>query len=339
MTKKKPIPTALKYLVWETYFKMSKAGNCICCNCPITDRSCVYGHVLSQKDGGENTLNNLRPICMNCNSSMGSKHMVQFVKQCGFTLHESLQDLDNGEKELTNVYECRSQKMIQIMTSDIKFEIPDFQRIINQFKVDEIVDDFRVAHENNRPFNIAGCIIIATLIDDENKKWIIDGMHRLTAYGQILKRFKVNISMYVNIHLVKSYEDAKDLFLTINKSTPMPELPEVYDKISVSKIIQYVRDSYPAFVKLTNNPHIPHININRLQEALCKYNDRLDENIINKFEKLNHILKTYGYGQYIKKYIGKDVAQDLITKIHEKGGFYLGAIPNYQWIDIVMNEF
>lgn len=338
MTKKKPIPNALKNVVWDTYFKTSKTGNCISCNCDITDRSCVYGHVISEKDGGKTTLSNLRPVCMNCNSSMGSKNMIEFVKQCDFKIHPSLIEFDNGQKELTNVYDCRSQKMIHISRSDIKYEIPEFQRIINRVKVDEIVNDFKIAHESSTPFNIAGCIIIATLLDDENKKWIIDGLHRLTAYGEILDKFRVNISMYVNEHLVKSYEDAKDLFLTINKSTPMPELPEVYDKIGVGKIVSYIQDNYKQFIKYTQNPYVPHININRLQEALVKYNDVLDEHTIEKFEKLNHILKTYGYNKYMK-YIGKNVSQELVLKIEEKGGFYLGAIPNYQWVDIAMNEF
>ena len=42
------------------------------------------GHVHAEKNGGSNTLNNLRPICSGCNRSMGIKNMELFIKECGF---------------------------------------------------------------------------------------------------------------------------------------------------------------------------------------------------------------------------------------------------------------
>ena len=48
------------------------------------------GHVSSCKEGGETTLDNLRPICERCNRSMGAKNMYLFVKECGFTLQSPL---------------------------------------------------------------------------------------------------------------------------------------------------------------------------------------------------------------------------------------------------------
>jgi 5-methylcytosine-specific restriction endonuclease McrA len=37
-------------------------------------------HVLSHHHGGEETLDNLRPICKSCNRAMGKMHMVEYIK-------------------------------------------------------------------------------------------------------------------------------------------------------------------------------------------------------------------------------------------------------------------
>jgi 5-methylcytosine-specific restriction endonuclease McrA len=41
------------------------------------------GHVISEFNGGTNKLNNLKPICVSCNSSMGTQNMDEFIKNCG----------------------------------------------------------------------------------------------------------------------------------------------------------------------------------------------------------------------------------------------------------------
>lgn len=43
------------------------------------------GHVISEKNNGEITVDNLRPICQNCNSSMGTTDMDEFISK--YKLH------------------------------------------------------------------------------------------------------------------------------------------------------------------------------------------------------------------------------------------------------------
>lgn len=42
------------------------------------------GHIIAEANGGEvtvsKTVSNLKPICQNCNSSMGTKNMDDFMK-------------------------------------------------------------------------------------------------------------------------------------------------------------------------------------------------------------------------------------------------------------------
>ena len=80
--KKKSIPSAIKKLVWNTHIgeDVGKA-KCLCCKTTdITQMSFNCGHIISEANGGEVIVSNLKPICQNCNSSMGTKNMDDFMK-------------------------------------------------------------------------------------------------------------------------------------------------------------------------------------------------------------------------------------------------------------------
>lgn len=80
--KKKTIPAAIKKLVWNTYIgeDIGKA-KCICCKTTdITQMSFNCGHIIAEANGGEIIVSKLKPICQNCNSSMGTKNMDDFIK-------------------------------------------------------------------------------------------------------------------------------------------------------------------------------------------------------------------------------------------------------------------
>jgi hypothetical protein len=79
--KKKSIPSALKRKVWYVYMGEDKGtGLCMCCKiAKISSFSFHCGHVISEKNGGKMNTENLRPICQNCNSSMGTSNMNDFM--------------------------------------------------------------------------------------------------------------------------------------------------------------------------------------------------------------------------------------------------------------------
>ena len=80
--KKKPIPATIKRLVWNTHIgeEIGKS-KCICCKITdITQLSFHCGHIIAESNGGQMIVSNLKPICQNCNSSMGTKNMNEFMK-------------------------------------------------------------------------------------------------------------------------------------------------------------------------------------------------------------------------------------------------------------------
>ena len=79
---RKSIPKALKNKVWDTYIGREKGvGECFCCKCEIDSKVFDCGHVVSVKNGGLNTLENMRPVCATCNKSMADGNMMKFKQE------------------------------------------------------------------------------------------------------------------------------------------------------------------------------------------------------------------------------------------------------------------
>ena len=81
-TKKKSISATIKKLVWNTNIGEDIGkSKCLCCkSTDITQLSFNCGHIIAEANGGNTIVSNLRPICQNCNSSMGTKNMNDFME-------------------------------------------------------------------------------------------------------------------------------------------------------------------------------------------------------------------------------------------------------------------
>ena len=80
--KKEHIPATIKRLVWNSHIG-EEIGKAKCCCCKITDitqLSFNCGHIIAESNGGELIVSNLKPICQNCNSSMGTRNMNEFMR-------------------------------------------------------------------------------------------------------------------------------------------------------------------------------------------------------------------------------------------------------------------
>ena len=75
-------PKTKKKLVWNTNIGEDIGKTkCLCCkSTDITQLSFNCGHIIAEANGGDTIVSNLRPICQNCNSSMGTKNMNDFME-------------------------------------------------------------------------------------------------------------------------------------------------------------------------------------------------------------------------------------------------------------------
>ena len=83
-TKRKTnIPAILRQTVWDTWIG-AKFGlyKCLCCKKnQINKWNFECGHIVSEYEGGEAILENLRPICRICNLSMRTENMNEFMER------------------------------------------------------------------------------------------------------------------------------------------------------------------------------------------------------------------------------------------------------------------
>ena len=80
---KKRIPKSIKNNSWDKYVgKDIGQALCICCNMNVIDsKNFIGGHIISEKNGGKINVDNIIPICSECNSSMGYTNMNEFIKE------------------------------------------------------------------------------------------------------------------------------------------------------------------------------------------------------------------------------------------------------------------
>jgi len=79
----KTIPLTMKGRVWNEHIGR-ELGTTICMVCKYTviDKISFHcGHVIARSKGGPITVENLRPICQSCNSSMGNENMFEFINR------------------------------------------------------------------------------------------------------------------------------------------------------------------------------------------------------------------------------------------------------------------
>ena len=73
-------------------------GLCYCCLNKITLANFEAGHILSVKHGGQTIRDNLKAICFDCNRSMSSKHMYEYIVQ------NNLMGIVNLDKNIVNIW-------------------------------------------------------------------------------------------------------------------------------------------------------------------------------------------------------------------------------------------
>lgn len=169
MSKKKPIPKAIKILVWNKYIgEIHGNGLCQCCKKQtISQMSFHCGHIISEFNGGGITVNNLKPICANCNLSMGTRNMDEFIATHG--LHEDDDKVVNvvGPKK-KNVRRNTANKDTKKknVTENNKNTKAENEIVKNKRKIPIKVDNKAKVAESS---SISDSSTISVSSDDDNK--------------------------------------------------------------------------------------------------------------------------------------------------------------------------
>ena len=219
--------------------------------------------------------------------------------------------------------------MIKRKVSEVVIEIPIFQRISDINHINEIFEDIKKNIMENSRIILPGCTIFAK---SPEKIWIMDGIHRMEVYKRILKELNIDLDVYCHEIEVKNEEEARALFYKINNTRMLPEMPEGFDISKVKTITTYLSGKYPKIFSNSKTGRVcrPHIHFNGLQEALAKINN-IPSDAIQRIESFNSQVMNIGFSQILQN---EDVSS-LVESANKKGGFYLGIIGEYRWLDIL----
>lgn len=82
------VPKIKRQEVWYNYIGDTIGKTkCFCCSLnDITQFEFHCGHIVAKSNGGDFSIENLRPICSKCNLSMGNENMIEFMKRLKYDI-------------------------------------------------------------------------------------------------------------------------------------------------------------------------------------------------------------------------------------------------------------
>ena len=80
---KQNIPHGIKKEVWRRYQGNKLEGECYVCEGTICAMSFHAGHLKSEYNGGQVSVDNMRPVCRSCNSKVGVHDMDAYKRALG----------------------------------------------------------------------------------------------------------------------------------------------------------------------------------------------------------------------------------------------------------------
>ena len=76
--KKRHLPKKIREQIWINYYGTNYSGKCFVpwCSNQIDVFNYQVGHNVPESKGGSSNIDNLRPLCANCNMSMGNQYTI-----------------------------------------------------------------------------------------------------------------------------------------------------------------------------------------------------------------------------------------------------------------------
>jgi len=161
---RKNIPQAVKKSVWRKYITTEDPkklyGKCfVNCGKTITIEDFDLGHVIPFSKGGGDNIDNMRPICRECNLSMGTMNLDEFKEKYGFnvpkedevSIQEEITKLDKEHQIIATSLE-ESQKCNEKLdkcNKEHKIFQEEYNGLIkiNATKLDKLKEEYEIALE------------------------------------------------------------------------------------------------------------------------------------------------------------------------------------------------
>lgn len=229
-----------------------------------------------------------------------------------------------------------------LTSSQLKtFEVrkPEVQRAVDTEQVNKIFN-YQVNHfKKYSSFFFTNPI---TFAEFENKKYILDGQHRLQAIQKLINYFDVDFDVLIAVIFVDSKEEIDEKYIALNQNKPVPLPSNMNDwKQFTRHIDEYFQNHYSVYFSRSERPQAPnfnkelmlqYINTHKIAEKL-DYNHKL---FIQEVELLNRFyLETYSttlvhHSRNILPIL------DKARKKQSTSPFVLPIFKKFEWIDRIV---
>jgi hypothetical protein len=241
----------------------------------------------------------------------------------------------------------RTQVIFEPITNVMEYQSPAVQRLLNEEYVKYLVDDQIKEYDEFGVFSLLQSI---TCCDVNDKRYVIDGQHRLEAYRILQSQgYSLCFSIPLVCYKVSSNAELMSYYSRINKHNPIQPLEKMTDewmKYGKNFCTWFVSE-YKNYVKQDDSKAMcPNINLKSLMMYIKKYNvfHRLPDgceliDFINTIKKLNvHVLNNKNL---IIQYQFKDDLKKRMEKCEKKHPInpcMLGIWRNFEWIEMVLKS-
>lgn len=155
-----------------------------------------------------------------------------------------------------------------------------------------------------------------------NKYYIIDGQHRINS----LERFKKNYSLMVNLIFLKNEYDLEYKLKIVNSNKPYIQIETNH----IKKIEEFILINYKSYIKNSEKPICPHININNIVKKLNNHVSITFDMFLEKFRELETFL--------VENHSSIGISITNFNKCFKNNTipFYCGSMSNNRWLDAII---
>jgi len=201
--------------------------------------------------------------------------------------------------------------------NDNKITYMEYQRSVDHNHVEEIIKYLQLNENGDASF--ISPIVLGKLDD---KYYIIDGQHRINA----LKNFADNYSLIVNLIFLKDHSDLNYKLKLVNSNKPYIQIETNH----IKDIEEFLLTTYKEYIKKSEKPLCPHININNIVKKLNNHTKITLNTFLQKFEELEIFLK--------ENYTNLTITKTDFIKCFKTNTkpFYCGIMKNNTWLDAII---
>lgn len=202
---------------------------------------------------------------------------------------------------------------------NLNIQFPSCQRDQIKEHIDELVEYQKTYYNKHGYYCYLGCL---TLCLFKGKYYCIDGQHRYLSLLELPT--PDNFSVWIEVIECTKKEEIIEYFKVINMNNPLPDFIRFIDE-PILILKEYIKKTYASYIRHTQNPRRPCINIDIFLEEIHKlYGTQFKtDNIVNWFENENSI-----HGRFLLSREDDIVIKDIekIRTMEQDGpAFYLGC--------------